>query len=110
EEPTLYVDLSPSRVAAAAHGVDFGVSWPGWDYYAAIYTGAPDSFEVMRPGNLMTFVLDYYVDGTTRNRVSFLTVGLAEVLDQWQRDHHDAYALALLAGTEDRVHVADLEQ
>jgi len=108
-EPTLTVNLSPNRNAALEYGLGFGVGWPGGDAYDVIYTGAPDSFEVVRYGNLPSKMLDYYVDDVHRTRVAFLTTGVAEYLDQWHRDLHVAYAKQLLAGTESRVHVADLE-
>jgi len=108
-QPTLTVNLSPNRTAAAAYGFGFGRGWPGYDSYDVIYTGAPDSYEVVRYGNLIAQLLNYYFDSSNRTRVAFLTTGVGEWLDQSKRNLHDAYAQQLLAGVENRVHVAEFE-
>ena len=108
-QPTLTVNLAPNRTAAAAYGLGFGRGWPGYDSYDAVYTGAPDSFEVVRYGYLVSQLLNYYFDSAARTRVAFLTTGIGEWLDQSNRNLHDAYAQQLLAGVESRVRVAELE-
>ncbi len=108
-QPIFTVNLSPSRTAATQHGRGFGVAWPNLNRYDVIYTGTYDSFEVVRPGSLMTWMLDYQVDSQNRSRLSILTTGLAEYLDQSGRDMHAAYALQLEAGIESRVRIAELD-
>jgi hypothetical protein len=108
-EPGFTVNLSPSRSAALAHGRGFGRGWADQDRYDVIYTGAPDSFEVMRHGHLLTMMLDYHVDATNRSRVALLATGVAEYLDQSGRDLHGAYALQLEAGIESRVRIAEFD-
>lgn len=108
-EPTITVYLSPSRVAAGAKGKGLGQSFPGQDRLEAIYTGAPDSFEVKQVGHLLTRVLDYHIDPASTRRHPFLGAGLAEALDQSGRDLHDAYALRMRAGLENRTRMVSLE-
>jgi hypothetical protein len=108
-EPSLTINLSPSRTAAATFGLGFGRGWPSLGRYDVIYTGAYDSYEVVRYGQMLTLMLDYHVDATNRSRVSLLTTGVAEYLDQAGRDLHHAYALQLDAGIESRVHLAEFD-
>jgi hypothetical protein len=108
-EPSLTINLSPSRIAATAHGRGFGRGWPDLNRYDVIYTGAYDSYEVVRYGQLLTLMLDYHTDATKRNRVPLLANGVAEYLDQSGRDLHNAYALQLDAGIESRVRIAEFD-
>lgn len=108
-EPQLTVNLSPSRVAAAANGKAMGRVWAWIPRYDAIYTGASDSYETTRYGQLLTSALDYYIDSANRYRLPVLSTGVAQVLDQSKRNYHDAYAKQLLAGIESRVYIAELE-
>lgn len=108
-EPLLTINLSPNRTAATAHGRGFGRGWPDLGRYDVIYTGVNDSYEVARYGQLLTLMLDYHVDATSRTRVPLLVTGVAEYLDQSGRDLHGAYALQLDAGIESRVRIAELD-
>ncbi len=108
-EPTFSVHLSPSRLAAAAHGLAYGRAWPGENRYQVIYTGAPGSYEMVRHGHELTHLIEYYIDPASARRLPILSEGLAEYLDQSNRDMHDAYAQQLLAGVETRVRVASFE-
>jgi hypothetical protein len=108
-EPTFTVNLSPNRYAAALHGRGFGRGWADQNRYDVIYTGAADSYEVQRYGQLLTLMLNYHLDAANRNRVSLLTTGIAEYLDQSGRDQHVAYALQLDAGIESRVRLAEFD-
>jgi hypothetical protein len=110
EEPTLYVNLSPSRNAAAANGMGMGIGWPAYQRYDVVYTGAPDSYEVNQYGQMLTASLDYYMDSAHRYRVPVLATGVAELLDQSGRDLHEAYAKQLVAGNESRVRIAELDE
>jgi hypothetical protein len=107
--PTISVYLSPNRLAATANGKSLGNAFPGADRIEAVYTGAPGSFELARPGSLMTRALEYYIDTANPKRIPILSVGLAEVLDQSGRDLHDAYAQNLHAAVETRVRVNSFE-
>jgi hypothetical protein len=107
--PTISVHLSPNRVAAVAHGRAMGRAWPGEDRYEVLYTGAPDSYEVLRHGHELTHVLEYHLDPARPRRHAFLSEGLAEYLDQSGRDLHDAYALQLIAGAETRVRTTSFD-
>jgi hypothetical protein len=107
--PTINVYLSPNRLAAAQHGKSFGGAFPGQDRVEVVYTGSPNGFETLRPGNLLTRALEYHIDTANPKRVPLLSVGLAEVLDQSGRDLHDAYAQNLQAGTETRVRIASFD-
>ena len=108
-EPTISIYLSPSRVAAQAKNRGYGNAFPGQDRYEVIYTGAPGSFEVARPGNLLARTLEYHLDTANAKRIPILSVGLAEVLDQSGRDLHDAYAQQLHANVETRVRVSTFD-
>lgn len=108
-EPTIDVYLSPSRVAARAHGVGVGRSYPGQDRIEVVYTGATDGYETVRVGHEITHVLGYYLAVGQPTRVKILDEGLAEQLDQSGRDLHRAYAEQLIAGIENRTYVAALE-
>jgi hypothetical protein len=108
-EPSLTINLSPNRTAAKAHSVGLGGGWPNLGRYDVIYTGMADSYEVVRYGQLLTWMLDYHLDTTKRNRVALLTTGVAEYLDQSGRDLHQAYALQLDAGIESRVRIAEFD-
>jgi len=108
-EPMFTVNLSPNRVAAVAHNKSFGRGWPNLGRYDVIYTGEYDSYEVQRYGQLLTLMLNYHVDPQNRERVSFLTTGVAEYLDQSGRDLHESYAMQLEAGLESRVRPAELD-
>jgi hypothetical protein len=110
EEPTLYVNLSPSRNAANANGMGMGQGWPAYQRYDVVYTGAPESYERTHYGQLLTASLDYYMDSAHRYRASVLATGVAELLDQSGRNLHDAYAKLLVAGTESRVRIAELDE
>lgn len=103
------VYLSPNRLAATSNGKGMGNAYPGSDRIEAVYTGAPGSFEMARPGTLMARTLEYYLDTANPKRIPILSVGLAEVLDQSGRDLHDAYALNLDAAVETRVRVNSFE-
>ena len=107
--PTITVYLSPSRVAAGAKGKGLGQSFPGQDRIEAVYTGTADSFEVKQHGLLLTRTLEYYLDATQTRRHPFLAAGLAEALDQSGRNLHDAYALRIRAGIENRTRMVSLE-
>jgi len=107
--PSFTVNLSPSRAAAYQHNRAYGRTWPDLNRYDVIYTGAPDSFEVMRYGWMLAQMLDYQIDATNRYRSPLLTTGVAEYLDQSGRDMHAAYALQLDAGIESRVRIAELD-
>ena len=106
-EPTISIYLSPNRVAAIANSRGLGTAFPGQDRYEVVYAGSADSFEEMRPGNLLTRTLEYHIDGA--KHVPILSTGLAEVLDQSGRDLHDAYAEQLLATVETRVRQTSFE-
>lgn len=108
-EPHIAVTLSPSRTAAAAHGKAFGRAWPNLARYEVIYTGAADSYESTRYGQLLTLVLDFQIDSMNRYRAPVLATGVAEYLDHSGRNMHDAYAQQLLAGIESRVRVAEMD-
>lgn len=108
-EPVITVNLSPSRTAAAAHGKAFGRAWPNLARYDVVYTGAADSYELTRYGQLLTLVLDFQIDSANRYRAPVLATGVAEYLDHSGRNMHDAYAQQLLAGIESRVRPAELD-
>ena len=108
-EPTISIYLSPNRLAAQAKSRGYGNAYPGQDRYEVIYTGAPGSFEVARPGNLLARTLEYHLDTANAKRIPILSVGLAEVLDQSGRDLHDAYAQQLHANVETRVRVSTFD-
>ncbi|HUS65248.1 MAG TPA: hypothetical protein VMZ28_11925 [Kofleriaceae bacterium] len=108
-EPTITVYLSPNRMAAGAKGKGLGQSFPGQDRIEAVYTGAADSFEVKQHGHLIARDLDFYLDATSTRRHPFLGAGLAEALDQSGRNLHDAYALRVRAGLENRTRLVSLE-
>jgi hypothetical protein len=108
-EPTISIYLSPNRLAAIAKGKGLGTAFPGSDRIEAVYTGAPNSFEVQRTGNLMTRALEYHLDSANRRRIPILSVGLAEHLDQSGRSLHDAYALQLISGAETRTRMGGFE-
>lgn len=91
-EPTLDVYLSPNRRAASAHGLRPGFAFPAADRYEVVYSGEADSYEVTRPGYLMTQVLSAKLAPEGRHQLPILERGLAELLDQSGRDLHDAYA------------------
>ena len=107
--PTISVYLSPNRLAAVAKSRGLGTAFPGQDRYEAIYTGAADSFEVKQLGHLLTRTLEYHVDQANAKRVPFFSAGVAEALDQSGRNLHDAYALRLRAGIENRTQLATFE-
>jgi hypothetical protein len=109
-EPTLYVYLSPSRTAAAANYMGMGQAWTGYQRYDVVYTGAADSYELTRYGQLLTVSLDYYMDTANRYRVPVLATGVAELLDQSGRNLHNEYAKQLVAGNESRVRIAELDE
>jgi hypothetical protein len=109
DEPVFTVNLSPSRTAASANGRAFGHAWPSSGRYDVVYTGAYDSFEVVRYGTMLTWMLDYHVDATNKSRLSLLSTGIAEYLDQSGRDLHREYIERLDAGIESRVHLADFD-
>jgi hypothetical protein len=108
-EPRITLKLSPSRIAASAHGLGFGRAYPGEDRYEVIYTGAAGSYELERYGHELTHVLAYYLDPSHPDRDRLLDEGLAEYFDQSRRNRHDAYALQLLAGAETRVRVTGFD-
>lgn len=108
-EPTISVYLSPNRLAATANGKSMGNAFPGADRVEVVYTGAANSFEVTRPGSLLARALEYHIDTANPKRIPFLSVGLAEVLDQSGRDLHDAYAQNLHGAVETRVRVNSFE-
>ena len=107
--PTITVYLSPNRVAAGAKGRSMGSAYPGLDRYEVVYSGAADSFENARVGNLLTRTMEYHVDPANARRLPILSTGLAELLDQSGRNLHDAYAQRLIAGVETRVRVTSFE-
>lgn len=108
-EPTITVNLSPSRNAAYAHNRGFGRAWPQSNRYDVIYTGAWDSYEKRRYGQLLTYMLDYHLDANNRYRHPLLATGVAELLDQSKRDLHIEYAKNLAAGLESRVRIAEFD-
>jgi hypothetical protein len=107
--PQLIVNLSPSRVAAQANNKGMGRVWPNLQRYDVVYTGAADSYERVRYGQLLTRALDFYTDSMNRYRVPVLATGVAELLDQSARNLHDEYAKLLVAGVESRVRIAELD-
>ena len=107
--PTIAIYLSPNRTAAATKSRAMGNAYPGQDRYEVVYTGAADSFENVRVGNLLTRTLEYHIDPANTRRLPLLSAGLAEVLDQSNRNLHDAYAQRLIAGVETRVRVSSFE-
>ena len=108
-QPPLTLNLSPNRAAATAHNRGLGRGWPDIGRYDVVYTGAYDSYEVVRYGQLLTLMLNYHLDASSRTRLSLLTTGVAEYLDQSHRNLHDAYAEQLVAGVESRVRVAEFD-
>jgi hypothetical protein len=108
-EPHLTVNMSPSRTAAYEFGFGFGRVWGQANRYDVVYTGASDSYEVRRYGQMLTAALDYHLDPANRYRSPVLATGIAEYFDQSGRDLHTAYARQLTAGVESRVRVAELD-
>jgi hypothetical protein len=108
-EPTVTVNLSPSRVAAQANGKGMGRVWASIPRYDVVYSGAADSYERQQYGQLLTAALDYYIDPLNRYRLPVLSTGVAQVLDQSKRNYHDAYAKQLASGKESRVRIAELD-
>jgi hypothetical protein len=108
-EPVIAINLSPSRRAAYAHNFGFGRAWPQANRYDVVYTGASDSYELQRYGQLLTTTLDFHINPNSRYRHPLLAVGVAELLDQSGRDLHAAYANNLAAGLESRVYFADFD-
>lgn len=108
-EPTIEVHLSPTRVIAAALGRRAGMAFPGSDRYEVIYTGDPLSYEGAHYGHELTHVLAYYLEPGGVRSLAILEEGLAEYLDQSERDLHHAYIDKLLAGIEDLEHWDNIE-
>ncbi len=104
--PRIDVYLSPNRVAATAHGVGTGAAYPSQRRYNVVYDGEPGSYERVSFGRQLAYVLAYYIDPSHPNRLWMLATGLAEYLDQSNRDFHRVYAEQLLSGGESRNYLA----
>ncbi len=107
--PVLDLYLSPSRVAAQQLGVGAGLAYPGEDRLEVIYTGSADGYETRHYGHELSHLLAYYIDPARAYHLPLFEEGLAEVLDQSQRDLHRAYAANLVAGVELRSRLAGFD-
>lgn len=109
QEPRIAFFFSPSRAAALAHNVGFGVAYPGSDRVEVVYSGAKQGYENVSYGHELTHVLAYYIDPSHTYRLDILSEGLAEFLDQSGRNLHASYAAQLTAQAETRTYVTDFE-
>ncbi len=96
--PVTFV-MSPNRLAAQAHGYDYGAAWSLASHIEVIYGGTPEAYEVRSPGHELVHVLSARIDNVG-NHMPMLSEGLAEVLDGSGRDPHASYAAALRAGLD----------
>jgi len=98
--PTVSVYLSPSRTAAEAHGVGFGLARVSRRSVEVIYTGEPESYELSHYGHEIAHVLQAEVLPAGRRGLLILEEGMAVWLDQSGLDLHCAYAQRLNTGDE----------
>jgi hypothetical protein len=109
EEPVIEVYLSPNRLAADAHGVSARRAFPEAYRYEVVYTGHGNGYESVRYGHELTHVLAHRLEPSHSLRLGVLVEGLAEYLDQSDRDLHAAYANNLVAGVETRARLTRFE-
>ena len=90
------VFLSPNRRAAAAHGVGAGVTRFEPTRVEVLFPEGAGSFERHQYGHELVHAVARRLD-PDHGHLPFISEGLAEVLDQSQRDLHLVWAQTLLA-------------
>lgn len=106
DAPSIALFLSPDRNAAEQHGKAWGRSFFD-DRIEAIWTGSSKDYHRQHPGYLTAITLLRHKIPAERYAIPLLAMGLAEYLDQSERDLHVEYAVELVTQSESRARIAE---